>query len=129
MSRAPCPSRWMLFRDDVFVSTSPVPKIPWPELNSQLLVLMLLLAGPLKVSAQTSFHGGPSGDEVDAVGAAAVDVGADVVDVDAEEQPRPVRTVRAPSPAARRRDQSEAIVRSLAPSTYGRRCSGREAVH
>jgi hypothetical protein len=63
--------------------------------NFQLLTLTLPLAGPLKSSAQTSFHGGGW------AGAS-----------DADEHPTLTRTGRKLSPAASRRSRREALVRS-----------------
>lgn len=90
----------MLDSDEVFVSTSPVPRI-WPVSNSQRLVLTLPRAGPLKLSAQTSFHGGGSPTALDAA-----------------EQPLLARAVRMLSLTASRSSRREAPVRSAAPSAY-----------
>ncbi len=96
----------------MFVSTSPVPKIPWPVLNSQSLVLTLLFAGPLKLSDQTCFHGTPG--VVGLVVLAGV-VLTDAVSAD-DEQPRMAKTASVLSPAASRRNRCEPPVRSPAPS-------------
>src|SRR5882724_11466015 len=56
-SRVPPPSRWTLARAEVIVSTSPVPKTPWPVSYFQERVSMLPPAGPLNSSAQTCFQG------------------------------------------------------------------------
>ena len=57
---------------------------------------------PLKLSAQTCFHGGVWSDELEAA-----------------EQPRLARTMRTPSPAASRRNRCEAPVRSPTPHPVG----------
>src|ERR1039457_2934437 len=72
--------------------------MPRPVLCSQYLVLMLLSAGPLKVSDQTFFHGG--------------------MPAWVAEQLRPVRTMKTPSPAMSSRGERAAPVRSLA--SHGR---------
>lgn len=96
----------------MFVSTSPVPKIPWPVLNSQSLVLTLLFTGPLKLSDQTCFHGTPGWAGLVVLAGVVL---ADGVSAD-DEQPRLTKTASVPSPAASRRNRCEPPVCSPAPS-------------
>jgi hypothetical protein len=86
-----------LYGEEVIVSTSPVPKIPLPVLKSQYLVLTLLSAGPVKLSAQICFHAGVT------------------TFADPLEQLVLARTAITPSPAASHRYRFEERVRSLAP--------------
>jgi hypothetical protein len=81
-----------LKRDEVIVSISPVPKVPWPVSKFHRLGLTPLSAEPLKSSAQTCFQGG---------GAVA------------DEQPVITRTVGTLSQAASLRSRREAPVRSV----------------
>ena len=90
-----------MYSDEVMVSTSPVPKIPRPVSNLHRPVLTLPSAGPLKLSAQTCFHGGAG--RVFEAGSAA------------DEQPALTRAGRTLSQAASRRSRHKAPVRSALP--------------
>jgi hypothetical protein len=52
--------------DEVIVSISSVPKMPWPVSNRQFAALMLPFARPSKLSVQTCFHAGAWPGEPDA---------------------------------------------------------------